>query len=112
MPLELSCAEVLDLCRCADGETPLLLDVREPWEAALAQIRIEGVASRLIPMGELVQRLGELSPAQPVVAYCHHGVRSLQVVAFLERQGFDSVYNLAGGIDAWSCEVDPALPRY
>lgn len=112
MPLELSCAEVLDLCRSGDGVPPLLLDVREPWEAALAQIRIEGVPGRLIPMGELPQRLDELSPTQPVVAYCHHGVRSLQVVAFLERQGFDSVYNLAGGIDAWSREMDPALPRY
>lgn len=91
---------------------PLLLDVRQPWEAELSSIRLDGVPGLLIPMGELVQRLDELDPLQPVVCYCHHGVRSLQVVAFLERQGFESVYNLAGGIDAWSSEIDPALPRY
>jgi rhodanese-related sulfurtransferase len=90
----------------------LLLDVRQPWEAQLAGIRIDGIESRLIPMAELVERLGELDPAQPVVVYCHHGVRSLQVVAFLEQQGFESVYNLAGGIDAWSREVDATVPRY
>jgi rhodanese-related sulfurtransferase len=91
---------------------PLLLDVREPWEAALASIRIEGVAAKLVPMGELPARLDELDPAQPILCYCHHGVRSLQVVAFLERQGYASVYNLAGGIDAWSCEADVSVPRY
>ncbi|HEX7441134.1 MAG TPA: rhodanese-like domain-containing protein, partial [Caldimonas sp.] len=46
------------------------------------------------------------------VCICHHGARSAQVVAFLERQGFESVYNLAGGIDAWSLQVDPEVPRY
>jgi len=113
MPTQLSCSEVLSRCIGQAGlPPPLLLDVRQPWEAELARIRIEGVTERLIPMGELVQRLDELDPLQPVVCYCHHGVRSLQVVAFLERQGFESVYNLAGGIDAWSSEIDPSLPRY
>lgn len=112
MAVQLSCAEVVDLCRSADP-APLLLDVREPWEAQLASIRLPGVRSLLMPMGELLQRYAqELDPAQPVVAYCHHGVRSLQVVAFLERRGFDSVYNLAGGIDAWSSEIDASVPRY
>lgn len=110
MPIQLDATQVMALCRAE--APPLLLDVRQPWEAALASIRLEGVETRLIPMGELVQRLDELNPTQPVVCYCHHGVRSLQVVAFLERQGFDSVYNLAGGIDAWSREVDPAVPLY
>lgn len=93
---------------------PLLLDVREPWEAATARIapRSAGSRQRLIPMGEIPARLAELDPARPIVVYCHHGMRSLQVVAFLERQGFESVYNLAGGIDAWSLEVDPSVPRY
>jgi rhodanese-related sulfurtransferase len=90
----------------------LLLDVREPWEAQLARISIPGVSEKLLPMGEIPARFEELDPLQPVVAYCHHGMRSLQVVAFLQRQGFDSVYNLAGGIDAWSQEVDPGVPRY
>jgi len=78
----------------------------------LARIELPDVAQRLLPMGQVAQHWEELNPAQPVVCYCHHGVRSQQVVAFLRRQGFDSVYNLAGGIDAWSQEVDPSVPRY
>ena len=90
----------------------LLLDVREPWEVELAAISLPGVAAKHMPMGSIPQRLSELDPAQSIVCICHHGVRSLQVVAFLERHGFESVYNLAGGIDAWSVEVDPSVPRY
>jgi rhodanese-related sulfurtransferase len=90
----------------------LLLDVREPWEFALASIHLDGWQTLTMPMNEVPGRLGELDPAQPVVCICHHGVRSAQVVAFLERQGFDIVYNLAGGIDAWSCQVDARVPRY
>lgn len=96
----------------AGAPTPLLLDVREPWEFALAAIRIDGIETRLMPMNSVPQNVGELDPVQPVVCICHHGARSAQVVAFLERQGFEAVYNLAGGIDAWSAEVDPAVPRY
>ncbi|HEV7913362.1 MAG TPA: rhodanese-like domain-containing protein [Albitalea sp.] len=96
---------------CAAPGT-LLLDVREPWEIEHAAIRLPGVAVENIPMGRIAERLAELDPARPIVCICHHGVRSLQVVAFLTRQGFESVYNLAGGIDAWSLEVDPAVPRY
>ena len=93
--------------------TPLVvLDVREPWEVALAAIDLPGAATRLIPMREVPARLAELDPAQPVVCICHHGARSAQVVAFLERAGFASAYNLAGGIDAWSRDVDPGVPRY
>jgi rhodanese-related sulfurtransferase len=90
----------------------LLLDVREPWEVALARIELPGVAARHVPMHELPQRLHELDPEQPVVCICHHGARSAQVVAFLERQGHGHAYNLDGGIDAWSALVDPAVPRY
>jgi rhodanese-related sulfurtransferase len=113
-------AEAMALC--ADGAAlrllaprllaPLLLDVREEWEVALAAIRIDGVAARHIPMERLPERLAELDPAQPVVCICHHGMRSAQVAAFLDRQGFATVYNLAGGIDAWSASVDAAVPRY
>ena len=67
---------------------------------------------RSMPQRLPAERLAELDPAQPVVCICHHGARSAQVVAFLERQGFAAVYNLAGGVDAWSGEVDPAVPRY
>ena len=90
----------------------LLLDVREPWEAALASIQVSGAPSLLMPMSQVPARWQELDPQQPIICYCHHGMRSLQVVAFLQRQGFDSVLNLAGGIDAWSSEVDSAVPRY
>ncbi len=94
-----------------DGE-PLLLDVREPWEVQLAAIRMPGASTLNLPMGQIPQRLGELDPAQPILCICHHGMRSAQVVAFLERAGFESVYNLAGGIDAWSAQIDPSVPRY
>ena len=65
-----------------------------------------------IPMGEIPGRLDEIDPARPILCICHHGMRSAQVGAFLERQGFESVYNLAGGIDAWSQMVDANVPRY
>ena len=112
MPQQLQPGQVSALL--AADAPPLLLDVREPWEAATASIASGSARldQRLIPMGEIPARLAELDPTQPIVVFCHHGVRSLQVVAFLERQGFESVYNLAGGIDAWSREVDPSVPRY
>lgn len=96
---------------CTASQT-LLLDVREPWEVDLAAIRLADVPQKNIPIRSLPDRLDELNRSQSIVCICHHGVRSLQVVAFLERQGFESVYNLAGGIDAWSLAVDPAVPRY
>jgi rhodanese-related sulfurtransferase len=97
---------------CAARPSTVLLDVREPWELERAVLQLPGVALCHVPMGRLPEALASLDPAQPVVCVCHHGVRSAQVVAFLERQGFESVYNLAGGIDAWSTQVDPSVPRY
>lgn len=96
----------------AGAPTPLLLDVREPWEFGLAAIHIDGLETRLMPMNSVPERFGELDPSQPVVCICHHGARSAQVVAYLERQGFEAVYNLVGGIDAWSTQIDAAVPRY
>lgn len=90
----------------------VLLDVREPWELALARLELPGLTLRHVPMHELPSRLDELDPAQPVVCICHHGARSAQVVAFLQRQGHGQAYNLDGGIDAWSALVDPGVPRY
>jgi rhodanese-related sulfurtransferase len=87
---------------------PLLLDVREPEEFAFC--RLEG--SLHIPMAEVASRWRELDPARDLVVVCHHGVRSFWVARFLEAQGFDRVINLAGGLDAWSREADPSLPRY
>jgi rhodanese-related sulfurtransferase len=92
--------------------TALLLDVREPWEVALASIRLPGTPALDIPMNQVPGRLAEIDAAQPVVCICHHGMRSAQVVAFLLQRGYPRVYNLAGGIDAWSSHVDPAVPRY
>jgi rhodanese-related sulfurtransferase len=65
-----------------------------------------------LPMASLPLRLAEIPRTQPVVCICHHGARSAQVVAFLLRQGYTSVYNLAGGIEAWATHVDPGVPRY
>lgn len=89
-------------------DRPVLLDVREPWEYDKA--RIEG--SRLVPMREVPARMAEIDEDKAVVAICHHGGRSMQVAMFLERQGFKSVHNLTGGIDAWSRTVDPSVPTY
>jgi rhodanese-related sulfurtransferase len=96
----------------ASAAPPLLLDVREDWEFALAAIRIDGWQTLHIPMNGIPGRLDELDATQPVVCICHHGARSAQVVAFLERNGFEAAYNLAGGIDAWSEQVDNSVPRY
>ena len=105
-------AVALAAAQAARSAPLVLLDVREPWEVAVAAIDMPDAAMRFIPMREVPSRLGELDPAQPVVCFCHHGARSAQVVAFLERAGFASAYNLAGGIDAWSRDVDPGVPRY
>jgi rhodanese-related sulfurtransferase len=96
----------------AGGAGPLLLDVREAWEVALGRIELPGAETLHWPMQSIPGRVSELDPARPVVCICHHGMRSAQVVAFLERQGHRAVYNLAGGTDAWSSRVDPGLARY
>jgi adenylyltransferase/sulfurtransferase len=94
--------------RMAGGAAPLLVDVRTPVEWQIC--RLEGAI--LVPMHELVERVGELDPEREIVVYCHVGVRSAMVVDWLTRQGFSRVRNLAGGIDAWAVEIDPDLPRY
>ena len=87
---------------------PQLLDVREDWEVATCALK----GSIAIPMGQITGRTNELDPERPVVCYCHHGMHSLQVGLFLERQGFGQVLNLDGGIDAWARIVDPSCPTY
>ena len=102
---------VRDLAKhLANGQQVLLLDVRQPWENQLAALP----NSVLIPLNELAQRSREITVdgSAMVVAYCHHGIRSVSAGAFLERLGFSNVHSLTGGIDAWSCEVDPTMPRY
>lgn len=89
-------------------EPVVLLDVRDPWEIALC--RLENAVH--IPMEELEVRVDELDPAQETVVYCHHGIRSAAVAAYLRSLGFARVRNLAGGLDAWARQVDPAMARY
>lgn len=100
--------------RCADASqaAPLLLDVREPWELAVASIRPARGELLHVPMMQIPLRLADVDRSRSVVCICHHGARSAQVVAFLLQQGYPSVYNLTGGIDAWSSLVDPTVPRY
>lgn len=93
--------------RIGDGEEVQLVDVRQPWEAAVASLP----GALLIPLRELPSRLDELDPAREVVTYCHLGQRSAQAAAFLREEGFHA-RSLAGGIDAWSRHVDPEVPRY
>ena len=87
---------------------PLLLDVREPWEYQTCHI--EGAT--LIPMQTIPARLQELDEETEIVCICHHGMRSMQVAAFLERNGFTRITNLTGGVYAWAVQVDPAMPTY
>ena len=96
--------------RLERGERPLLVDVRQPWEHELS--RLPG--SLLLPLGELPSRAAEVQPApgQLVVCYCHHGVRSLHAAEILSRAGLPDAVSLAGGIDAWSLQIDPSVPRY
>lgn len=107
MAREISVADLASRLRAA--EPVFLLDVREGWEREIA--RLPGDVH--IPMGEIPDRLAEIVPPSGglLVTYCHLGVRSLEVAAFLERHGLEAV-SLAGGIEAWAQEVDPRMARY
>ena len=87
---------------------PVIVDVREPWEFELC--RIEGAMP--IPLGQLQARHTELPADRELVLVCHHGGRSQQAAQWLARNGHANVHNLRGGVEAWSFEVDPAMPRY
>jgi rhodanese-related sulfurtransferase len=107
MPQELTPREFLD--RRDAGEDMTLLDVREDWEVKLAPVPTPTVH---IPMGEISDRIAELDPKKETVVICRSGGRSAQVAEFLERQGFGKVFNLSGGILAWSRVIDPRIPQY
>jgi len=98
--------------QAAGDRPPVVLDVREPWELQAASVKAEGFELVAMPMNEIPARLGELDPARPIACLCHHGTRSQRVASFLSQRGFDQVANIVGGIDAWSSERDPAVPRY
>jgi len=90
------------------GETPVLLDVREPWEAEIASLP----DSLLVPLGSLASVVDKLDPAEDYVVYCHHGVRSEQALALLTQHGFEHAKHLTGGIESWSRTVDGDVARY
>jgi len=92
------------------GNAPevVLLDVREHHEIAVASIE----SSIHIPMGQIPERIREIAPEKTIVVMCHGGMRSLRVAVYLSQHGFAQVVNLEGGIDAWSRNVDPRIPRY
>ncbi|MEN3291207.1 MAG: hypothetical protein V7642_460 [Burkholderiales bacterium] len=92
----------------ASRAKPVLLDVREPWEFQTCHI----AGALPMPMNSVPARLNELEEDQPIVCICHHGGRSMQVAAFLERNGFAQVTNLTGGVHAWALQVDGTMPTY
>jgi rhodanese-related sulfurtransferase len=104
--LEITPADVK--ARLDQGEKLVFIDVREPWEYALC--RIEG--AKHVPLGSLAARLEALPDVDEVICYCHHGMRSLDAAAWLRFQGIERAKSLAGGIERWSLEVDPKVPRY
>jgi rhodanese-related sulfurtransferase len=90
------------------GEKLTLIDVREPWEYNIA--KIEG--AQLMPLGSLGTEYKKLDPNEEIVIHCHMGMRSMDATQFLLQQGFKNVKNLTGGINAWSMQVDPSVPKY
>ena len=108
MPQQITPAELAQ--RLQAGEKFLLLDVRQPWEHQTT--KIDG--SVLIPLDQLPAQHEaiQLEPGQKLVTYCHHGMRSFNAAAFLEQTGHGTTWSLAGGIAAWSRDVDPKVPTY
>ena len=90
----------------------VVLDVRESIELRMASITPDGFELVTMPMGTVPARLDELDPARPIACLCHHGIRSQRVAAFLAGNGFLHVANIAGGIEAWSRELDRSIANY
>jgi sulfur-carrier protein adenylyltransferase/sulfurtransferase len=107
-PLEIGVTELKE--RLDTGETLDLVDVREPFEWRIANLGEFG--ARMIPMGEMADRVGELDPAREIIVYCRSGARSGDVVHYLRERGYARARNLRGGILAWGAEIDPSFPRY
>jgi rhodanese-related sulfurtransferase len=100
--------DVVQLAAQLEHENPLLLDVREPWEFEICHID----GSINIPMGQVSPQLEQLQIASEVVVICHHGIRSQQVIRFLQQQSAAALVNLDGGVDAWARAIDPDMPVY
>jgi rhodanese-related sulfurtransferase len=108
-PYEIKPAELKNLLE--EKAAIALIDCREPFEHAVARIE----PCELIPMNTIpnnINRLEGIAENKQLIVYCHHGVRSLNTVAWLRRQGIENCVSLAGGIDQWSVEIDPTVPRY
>ena len=108
LPLEIDVAKLAEMQH--NGDDFLLLDVRESNEYETAKIP----GSTLLPMSEFQDRVGELDEHRDrlIVVQCHHGGRSMRVLQALKQLGFEKLQNLAGGIDQWSVQIDPSVPRY
>ena len=109
--IELSAAEAATvLRRTPPSDAILLLDCRTPDEHATAKI----AGSLLMSMQEMPERVSEIAAwkDKPIIVHCHHGMRSLRVAKWLREQGFTLAQSMQGGIDAWSTDVDPTVPRY
>jgi len=104
----LSATELAHWLADSERTMPLLLDVREPWEFDTCHIP----GSMSMPMSSIPARQEELDPELAIVCICHHGARSMQVAAFLERAGFNNVTNLTGGVHGWAMQVDTSMPTY
>jgi rhodanese-related sulfurtransferase len=104
--MQISVKEVSE--RIARGDKLFLVDVREQWEYDLCRI----AGAKLIPLGTLPANLNTLLDADEVICYCHHGIRSLDAAVWLRQQGVESAKSMAGGIERWSTEIDPQVPRY
>lgn len=107
-PIEIDCRGVK--AKLDAAEDFFFLDCREPDEHQTVSI----AAASLIPMSQLMDRIGELEPHRDreVIVHCHHGGRSLKVANWLRQQGFPTAKSMAGGIDGWAVDIDPSLPRY
>ena len=104
----LTVSELAQWLNDSTKKSPILIDVREPWEYETCHI----AQSQLIPMSSVPLRLDELDRDAEVVCICHHGGRSMQVAHFLERNGFNQILNLTGGVHAWALQVDTSMPTY
>jgi rhodanese-related sulfurtransferase len=103
-------AQIADWAQ-GQAQRPILLDVREGWEVQTASAKTDALDLVHMPMQTIPARLDELDKSRPIACLCHHGGRSMQVAAFLAQHGFQ-VANVAGGIHAWSLQVDPTIPVY
>ncbi|HEY4949560.1 MAG TPA: rhodanese-like domain-containing protein [Candidatus Acidoferrales bacterium] len=104
--IEITPREVKELL--ARDDKVLFVDVREPWEYQTTHI--EG--SVLIPLGQIPANLARLENAEQLVLFCHHGMRSLDAAAWLRSQGVEGAQSMTGGIERWSTDIDPSVPRY